>query len=91
VWAAPSGDTYTTTPHGAHWFPTLGTPTGTPTLGRADPAAGRELKMPTRRRTRAQERARRIKAERAGNQARIDERKERLRQQLLDDQGPPPF
>ncbi|GAS95089.1 uncharacterized protein RMCC_2055 [Mycolicibacterium canariasense] len=91
VWATPSGNTYTTTPHGAHWFPELGAPTGTPTLGRADPAAGRELKMPTRRRTRAQERTQRIRAERAGNQARIDERKERLCQQRLKSQGEPPF
>lgn len=91
VWATPSGNTYITTPDGAHWFPALGTPTGTPTLGCADPAAGRELKMPTGRRTRAQQRAQRITAERAANQAHIDERKERLRREQAKDQGAPPF
>lgn len=47
--------------------------------------------MPTRTRTRAQERAIRVKVERAGNQGRIDERTEHLRQMRLKDQGKPPF
>ena len=69
---SPSGRTYTTTPSGALLFPQLATPTGEITLQdrQANPGADRTLMMPTRRRTRAQERAARIHWERGLNEAR---------------------
>jgi hypothetical protein len=79
VWTTPTGHSYTTTPHGAHWFPALGEPTGTPELQPPHAALGRELKMPRRTHTRTQEHAARVHAERTENQARIDQRKEQRR------------
>lgn len=82
VWTAPSGHTYTTRPGSSLLFPTLCLPTGdlpTPPPGRP-PSPGRTLKMPTRARTRAQDREYRIKAERALNAAHVAERNQ-----------PPPF
>ena len=59
VWTAPSGQTYTTTPAGAEFFPQLGVPTGElllpPTI--EPPSAGRAAMMPTRKRARAQDKA----------------------------------
>jgi hypothetical protein len=72
-WTAPSGHTYTTTPGGAALFPVLGTPTGNlklPPLTQA-PSGDRGLMMPTRRRSRADDRAARIGYERRINEARI--------------------
>ncbi|MGV0743160.1 HNH endonuclease signature motif containing protein [Mycolicibacterium sp. XJ870] len=72
IWKSPGGRTYTTQPHGALFFPQLAVPTGELILPAApnlsDPARG--LAMPTRRRTRAQERAARIQWERGLNRAR---------------------
>jgi hypothetical protein len=68
-WKSPTGETYTTYPHNRLLFPTLCEPTGqlpTPT-GPQPNSAGRTLMMPTRRRTRAQNRAAAITAERALN------------------------
>ncbi len=68
-WTSPTGATYTTAPGSLLLFPTLCEPTGTqpaPT-GRSPDSPGRTLMMPTRRRTRAQNRARAIAAERALN------------------------
>lgn len=72
IWTSPSGRTYTTKPHGALFFPQLAEPTGELVLPDSRPplAPGRGLMMPTRRRTRAQERAARIKWERGLNEAR---------------------
>jgi hypothetical protein len=69
---SPSGRTYTTTPSGALLFPQLATPTGEITLQdrQANSGPGRTLMMPTRRRTRAEERAARIHWERGLNEAR---------------------
>ena len=82
VWTSPSGHTYTTRPGSRLLFPTLSLPTGelptAPTT--SPPQAQRGLMMPTRRRTRAQDRARRIDAERALNAAHVVERNQ-----------PPPF
>jgi Domain of unknown function (DUF222) len=82
VWTAPSGQTYTTHPGSRILFPALCLPTGDapppvarPKTPRAD--ANRDF---TRRRTRAQQRAARIDAERALNDAHITEVEE-----------PPPF
>ena len=71
VWDVPDGQTYVTLPGSALLFPTLMTPTGpTPIAPQpADPDcdAERSLRMPRRTRTRAQNRARRIAAERNHN------------------------
>lgn len=68
-WISPTGATYTTHPGSRLLFPALCLPTGTlptPSTRPPDPT-GRTLMMPTRRRTRAQNRAAAIKAERALN------------------------
>jgi hypothetical protein len=82
VWTSPSGHTYTTRPGSRLLFPTLCLPTGelpaTPTV--YQPCGDRGIMMPKRRRTREQDRARRIDAERALNAAHIAERNQ-----------PPPF
>ena len=77
MFTSPSGRTYTTTPGGALFFPQLATPTDTlapDTLATGAPRAtsgpGRTLMMPTRKRTRAAERAARIAWERGLNEAR---------------------
>jgi hypothetical protein len=72
VITAPNGRTYTTTPKGALFFPQLATPTGELRLptDRPPPHSNRTLMMPTRKRTRAQDRAYRIQWERGLNEAR---------------------
>ena len=73
VWTAPSGRTYTTTPGGALFFPQLAIPTGELPIAvrqRDDPGGDRTVLMPTRKRTRAAERATRIAWERGINEAR---------------------
>ncbi len=72
IWTSPSGRTYITKPGGALFFPQLFTPTAELNLAQA-PAKnqpGRGLMMPARRRTRAQDRADRIRWERGLNKAR---------------------
>lgn len=73
IWTAPTGHTYTTKPGGALLFPALAVPTGELALPASAPPASenRGLMMPTRRRTRAQDRAARIAYERGINEARI--------------------
>ena len=69
IWTSPSGDTYVTTPGSALLFPSLCAPTGAisahtlPTLQCTD----RAIRVPKRRRTRAQNKALRIAAERRLN------------------------
>lgn len=71
-WTSPSGRLYTTTPTGALFFPRLAdraqelTVPGPP----RSCEAGRTLMMPTRRRSRAAERAARVQWERGLNEAR---------------------
>jgi hypothetical protein len=73
IWTSPSGRTYTTKPLGALFFPQLGQPTGTLVLpGTGPPHPDRELAMPKRKRTRAEDRAHRVQRERALNRARYD-------------------
>lgn len=73
MWTSPSGRVYTTKPAGALFFPQLALPAQElaliPEAG-PPPMPGRELMMPTRRQTRAQERAARIAWERGRNAAR---------------------
>ena len=82
TWISPSGRTYITRPGSRLLFPALCLPTGelpsAPTAER--PSGLRGIMMPTRRRTREQDRAYRIDAERALNAGRAAERNK-----------PPPF
>lgn len=68
---SPNGRVYSTEPFGAMLFPQLGVPTEELALANPPPQGpNRELAMPKRKRTRAQERARRIRQERNSNAAR---------------------
>ncbi|MDA2948647.1 MAG: HNH endonuclease, partial [Actinomycetota bacterium] len=80
TWTSPSGRTYTTTPGGALFFPQLGAPTEEfdTVVRQRDSGESRTEMMPTRRRSRAAERAARITWERGLNEARMDS-------------SPPPF
>jgi hypothetical protein len=72
VWTAPTGHSYITKPEGAHWYPQLATPTGTPEIGEEPvrtPARGHC--MPKRKRTRAQERQQLVNEARTANEERI--------------------
>lgn len=82
IWTSPAGCTYMTRPGSRLLFPSLCRPTGQlPTRAGEVPMTGDcGVMMPTRRRTRQQDRARRIDAERARNAARAAQRNE-----------PPPF
>ncbi len=81
VWTLPDGDTYVTTPGSALLFPSLCAPPGDippPAPPRPDPCGDRTAMMPRRKRTRAQNRAARIAAERRQNHhARQPKRQER--------------
>ncbi|WP_029109049.1 HNH endonuclease signature motif containing protein [Mycobacterium sp. URHD0025] len=62
---APTGHTYITEPHGAAMFPALATPTGNLELPEPEtPHPNRGTRMPTRYRTREQDRQHRITEER---------------------------
>jgi Domain of unknown function (DUF222) len=71
IWLLPDGRTYVTTPGSAMLFPSLCAPTGdvpVPRAGAADDRCGeRTAMMPKRHRTRAQNRAHHIAAERRQN------------------------
>lgn len=98
VWTSPSGRTYVTRPGSSLLFPTLCLPTGgIPSVPRADgtPRGNRGVMMPERRRTREQDRARRIDAERALNADLIAERNKGPTlpgpRRCAPLHGPPPF
>jgi hypothetical protein len=98
IWTLPSGQTYITSPGSAILFPALTVPTGdlpepAPTFD--DRRGERTATMPTRRRTRAQQRSQRITAERNRNR---DDRLARQRAYTYaraapsgDPDEPPPF
>jgi hypothetical protein len=93
ILTSPSGQTYVTTPGSALLFPSLchaagGMPAPEVDVAPADPCSERTAMMPKRRRTRAQERAQRIAAERRQHhQART-----KVRATARSDPGePPPF
>ena len=68
IWTAPSGQTYVTTPGSALLFPTLCVPTATlDAIPDRTHCAERTAMMPTRRRTRAQNRANYIATQRRRN------------------------
>ena len=68
-WTSPTGHTYTTQPGARQLFPALCEPTGTPPPSAPTDSdrACRTQMMPTRTRTRAQNRAHAIQTERAHN------------------------
>jgi predicted DNA-binding WGR domain protein len=73
VWTSPSGRSYLSTPTGARFFPQLGTPTGQLEISNSSPPSpNRQLAMPLRKRTRAQDRVRRVEYERSLNRARYE-------------------
>jgi hypothetical protein len=94
IWTSPSGQTYVTTPGSALLFPSLCVPTAAlvpPAVLSAQPrCADRAAMMPKRRRTRAQNRASYVAAERRQNQqVRLRSVEERL--PIVANDEPPPF
>lgn len=80
-WTSPTGNTYVTHPGSRVVFPRWNITTSPlPPPPTVDPTRARTLMMPTRKRTRAQNRAAYVKRERALNDARVAERNQ-----------PPPF
>jgi hypothetical protein len=98
IWTLPSGHTYVTTPGSAVLFPPLTVPTDelpSSVKSRSGSCGNTTAMMPTRRRTRAQERSQRIAAERNRNR---DDRLARQRAytrtrptSLGEHDEPPPF
>ena len=100
LWTAPSGQTYTTHPGSRLLFPTLCRPTAAVPAPANLPSAqpNRGLKMPRRKTTREQDRAKRVDAERACNQQLrenpgndCDDAYFPSRQRPPADDDPPPF
>jgi hypothetical protein len=81
IWTSPGGQTYTTYPGSRRMFPTLCRPTAPVVIAEGVTVRpNRGLKMPRRKTTRAQDRAKRIEAERRLNDDYVAERSK-----------PPPF
>jgi hypothetical protein len=93
IWTSPTGQTYTTKPLGSLFFPALSVPTAKLMLPTWTPpdTANRGLMMPTRRRTRAADRAARNNWERGINEARIAAEAAREAARIAADNDPPPF
>ena len=93
IWTAPTGHVYTTKPGGSLFFPQLAIPTGELVLPEhsRSPGGNRGLMMPTRKRTRAQDRAYRIALERQHNAARIARKHFLFAGRRARDNEPPPF
>ncbi len=93
VWTSPSGHTYTTKPGGSLFFPALAVPTAELMLPSWAPkdTANRGLMMPTRRRTRAADRAARNSWERGINEVRIAAEAAREAARIAACNDPPPF
>jgi hypothetical protein len=93
ILTSPDGHTYVTTPGSALLFPSLCAPTGDPPRPnpKAERCAERATMMPKRRRTRAQDRACRVAAERRQNRdARLARRAGPAPPSNSED-DPPPF
>jgi len=89
VWTSPSGQTHVTTPGSALLFPRLCLPIGAPDPVPHRPrCADRAAMMPKRRRTRAQNRANYVAAERRHNRA---ARESMRRLPIVANDEPPPF
>jgi hypothetical protein len=80
VWTSPTGHIYTTIPGSRLWFPSWDTTTPPVTDQPIPEHPDRGFAMPRRRRTRVDDRARRIRCQRALNDVRVSERNR-----------PPPF
>jgi hypothetical protein len=100
IWSLPDGQTYVTTPGSAMLFPVLCASTaGLPPVVPAarDRCGERDVMMPKRARTREQNRAARIAAERQHNRATREARRKHWEEAYLalltasDDDEPPPF
>ena len=95
IWTLPSGQTYVTSPGSAILFPALMVPTGElpkPTTTPDDRRGERTAMMPTRRRTRAQQRSQRITAERNRNRNdRLTRQRAYTDARAAPDDEPPPF
>ena len=95
IWTLPSGQTYVTSPGSAILFPALTVPTGDlrePPSTPDDRCGERTAMMPTRRRTRAQERSQRITAERNRNRNdRLARQRAYTNARAAPDDDPPPF
>jgi hypothetical protein len=93
IWSAPTGHTYTTKPGGSLFFPQLAIPTGELVISETTGPVGsdRGVMMPTRRRTRSQDRAYRIALERQHNAARIARKQLLLSERIARDDEPAPF
>jgi hypothetical protein len=90
IWTLPGGRSYVTTPGSAILFPALSVPTGElpdPVAPATNRCGQRTAMMPTRRRTRAQQRAQQITTERNRNR---DDRLART-SPFGDPDEPPPF
>jgi hypothetical protein len=93
IWTSPSGKVYTTKPGGALFFPALDTSTGQLLIPESTGPvqSNRGLMMPTRQRTRADDRAYRIALERQHNAARIARKQLLLAERIARDDEPAPF
>jgi hypothetical protein len=93
IWTSPTGHTYTTKPAGSLFFPALAVPTGELALPTWTPpnCTDRGVMMPTRRRTRAADRAARNNWERGINEARIAADAARAAARVAACNDPPPF
>lgn len=100
IWELPDGCAYVTTPGSAWLFPSLVAPTAEPPHAPRPPRAAdgdRTAMMPRRRRTRAQNRAHAIAAERSRNRCRREARRAAITGALggagpaCPDEDPPPF
>ena len=100
IWTAPTGHTYTTAPGSRILFPHKHFPIPPPPTAATATTSGqpgRDLMMPTRRRTRTADRTRHIRRERALNWAELleseptSEAKLQRAQQLLNSDSSPPF
>ncbi len=93
IWTAPTGHVYTTKPGGSLFFPQLALPTGELVIPQTTGAVGnhRGVMMPTRRRTRTEDRAYRIDLERQHNAARIARKQLLLAERIARDDTPPRF
>jgi Domain of unknown function (DUF222)/HNH endonuclease len=95
IWTLPCGRTYVTSPGSAILFPALTAPTGDlpePSPTPDDRCGDRTAMMPTRRRTRNQQRSQRITAERNLNRNnRLARRRDYTHARAAADDEPPPF
>jgi hypothetical protein len=92
ILTGPTGHTYVSEAHGASLFPALGQSTGelpVPTVEEASPY--RDLMMPRRKQTRAQDRRDRINAERRQRTEVIAEEERQRQAWLAANYEPPPF